>query len=160
MAQDRRVEIIICKCGCGNSLNKYDGHYRTREYISGHNGRKYSDLKEHKKVWLNENRVQVRTNGMKHKRKYYKKKRLRVLAYRGNKCVNCGIEHDGSNTAIFDFHHLDSDTKSFPLSSNGLECNGIERILKEAEKCVILCANCHRLHHHSDIEILGKGKQC
>jgi len=35
-----------------------------------------------------------------------------------------------------------------------LECNSLEKVLKEAEKCVILCANCHRLHHHSELLII------
>ena len=65
-------------------LNKYDGHHRIRKYVSGHNGRKYKDKNEHKRVWLENNREVVRKNGMKHKRKYYAKKRLTILAYRGN----------------------------------------------------------------------------
>ena len=154
MNQDDRVEMIYCSCGCGGRLNKYDGHYRTRKYISGHNNRKYKNKNDHKRVWLEANREQVRKNGMKNKRKYYKAKRLRVLAHMGNKCIGCGIEHDGINTPIFDFHHIDPSTKDFSLSSNGLDRNGVERVLEEAEKCVILCANCHRLHHHTDIEII------
>jgi hypothetical protein len=40
------------------------------------------------------------------------------------------------------FHHLDPSNKSFHLSEGGLS-RGIAQSRAEAEKCVLLCANCH-----------------
>jgi hypothetical protein len=34
------VELIICKCGCGGSLNRYDRYGRMREYLPFHKGRR------------------------------------------------------------------------------------------------------------------------
>lgn len=36
---DEKNVIIICKCGCGISLSKYDKYGRPRDFISGHNRR-------------------------------------------------------------------------------------------------------------------------
>ena len=148
--KDTRIEIVECACGCGQTLNKYDGNYRTRDYISGHNGRKYKDSLEYKKVYRENNKDKINQRGYKHKRKYYQEKREKLLLHRGNECFNCGIKHDGINTAIFDFHHVDPNTKLMNLSSNALDSTNIKTLLIESEKCIILCANCHRLHHHTD----------
>ena len=148
MAKDKRVEIIECKCGCGQTLNKYDGNYREREFISGHNGRKYKDPLEYKHVYRIKNKELINQRGYKHKRNYYQNKRETLIKYLGDKCAHCGLIHDCTNTCVFDFHHIDPTSKKFNLSSNGLDSNGIKTLLEEADKCILLCANCHRLEHH------------
>jgi hypothetical protein len=148
--KDTRVEMINCKCGCGEQLNKYDGNYRTREYVSGHNGRKYADPKEHKRAWYEAHKHERKEIFKLHKRTYYTQKRDKIITHRGGKCLHCGIKHDTSNTSIFDLHHVDETSKLFNLSSNGLDCNSIQKCILESEKCVVLCSNCHRMHHHTD----------
>jgi transposase-like protein len=59
----------------------------------------------------------------------------------GGRCQICGFyEHP----AALQFHHLDPQKKDFHLASGGLT-RSLARIRKEAEKCVLLCANCHAL---------------
>lgn len=41
-----------------------------------------------------------------------------------------------------DFHHTDPRTKEFALSVKGLSY-AWESLLREAEKCVLVCKNCH-----------------
>jgi len=41
-----------------------------------------------------------------------------------------------------DFHHVDPKKKEFALSVKGLSFSW-SSILKEAEKCVLVCKNCH-----------------
>lgn len=53
-------------------------------------------------------------------------------------CVKCGE----SDPRVLEFHHKHG--KEYPIS---LMTNGgypIHRIQKEIEKCIVLCANCHR----------------
>ena len=45
-----------------------------------------------------------------------------------------------------DFHHVRG-TKAFTLGSEGKR-RTVAAVLAEMEKCVIICANCHRLRHH------------
>jgi hypothetical protein len=40
------------------------------------------------------------------------------------------------------FHHVDPAKKGFNLGERGLT-RSLDRCRKEAEKCVLLCANCH-----------------
>ena len=64
----------------------------------------------------------------------------------GNKCKDCGITHE--KTGFFDFHHLDPSTKKYEVKT--IICSSWKRVLEEADKCVMLCPNCHRLRHLED----------
>ena len=55
-------------------------------------------------------------------------------------CSTCGENH----IACLEFHHLDP-TKKEELVSKLIAYSGSKkRIMKEVEKCIVLCANCHR----------------
>lgn len=72
------------------------------------------------------------------------------IEYKGGKCILCGTRYDGRNSAMFDFHHLDPSQKEHNFG-------GMNRVLKSAkvelDKCVLVCANCHRLLHAGVIEL-------
>jgi|SRR3989344_6898850 len=66
-----------------------------------------------------------------------------AIAYKGGKCCRCGYERfEGA----LEFHHLDPRGKDFSLSKDGLT-RSWERTKKELDKCVLVCANCHREIH-------------
>ena len=58
------------------------------------------------------------------------------------KCKLCPENHP----ATLDFHHRNGD-KEFEVSNGVVQGQSKERILKEIEKCDILCSNCHRKLH-------------
>lgn len=51
---------------------------------------------------------------------------------------------------VFDFHHTDPSEKLFGLSVKHFAGNTMEKINKEMGKCVMLCANCHRITHYNN----------
>ena len=57
----------------------------------------------------------------------------------GGRCQLCG--YDKCNAAL-QFHHVDPAQKEFSLSHDGVARN-IAAARAEAEKCALLCANCH-----------------
>jgi hypothetical protein len=57
----------------------------------------------------------------------------------GGACALCGF---AECLAALQFHHVDPSTKSFALSREGVT-RSLARARKDAEKCVLLCANCH-----------------
>lgn len=63
--------------------------------------------------------------------------------YKGGKCMLCG--YDKCSRAL-SFHHLDPSKKDFGLSERGLT-RSWERIKKEIDKCILVCANCHMELH-------------
>ena len=65
------------------------------------------------------------------------------LNYLGtNCCSKCGYNN---NIVALDFHHLDPTEKEAGLASMGRALNN--KVKKELDKCIVLCANCHREEH-------------
>ena len=75
------------------------------------------------------------------------KERL-VKAFDG-KCCICGID----KIYALDFHHLDPSQKEFTLGSVRGSIKGWDSLVKEVEKCVLVCANCHRGYHAGELFI-------
>jgi hypothetical protein len=65
--------------------------------------------------------------------------KAKLVAEAGGRCVLC--RYDRCQAAL-QFHHLDRETKSFSLSHDGI-ARSLARSRAEAQKCVLLCANCH-----------------
>ena len=75
--------------------------------------------------------------------KIYRRKKIREFLVQklGGKCKMCnGIFPN----VAFDFHHLGN--KESDISSM-IDKYSESEIEKEADKCILLCANCHRIHH-------------
>ena len=61
------------------------------------------------------------------------------------KCTQCGFKHP----AALDFHHTNPAEKENLVSK--LVSDGRYRAaMKEVKKCIVLCANCHRVHHYEE----------
>ena len=74
------------------------------------------------------------------------KNKLKGIEYLGGKCAHCGIVSE--HRSIYDFHHLDKKEKEADPGS--LLHYSWTRIQKELDKCILLCANCHRIEHEKD----------
>lgn len=61
----------------------------------------------------------------------------------GLKCARCGE----SSNSVLQFHHTDPKTKEFEISSAASLGLSKEKIIKEIDKCEVLCANCHFKEH-------------
>ena len=74
-----------------------------------------------------------------------RRKRNKLIEYKGGKCQRCG--YDRCKEAL-EFHHLDPKTKRFNISGN---CSrSLKDLKKEADKCILVCANCHREIEYMD----------
>lgn len=85
---------------------------------------------------------------------YYKKqqerawsRKLELIRLMGGKCSKCGYD---KNIAALDFHHINPKEKEFQLDSRHLSNTHMDKIIEEAKKCVLLCANCHREVHYPE----------
>ena len=100
---------------------------------------------------------------MKEKRKYSdraeyiikavqkRRRKIREMAvqYKGGSCEICGY-----NKCIkaLEFHHIDNGKKDFGISEKGYT-RSWDSVKKELEKCILLCANCHREVHEGTTQL-------
>jgi hypothetical protein len=105
----------------------------------------YKDIEAH--------RVYNRAYSAKHykeNKEYYKQKnkrqrtKLRKLLCDAKKapCADCGVSYP---SRVMDFHHI-SDDKEYNVA-NLIQNGSSQKLLAEIAKCVLICANCHRLRH-------------
>lgn len=66
-----------------------------------------------------------------------------VKKARGGACELCGWDKCMRGLV---FHHRDPKTKKFGISDR--KNRSLAEIKAEADKCALLCANCHALEHH------------
>lgn len=60
----------------------------------------------------------------------------RIIELKHVPCSDCHVQYAHY---IMQFHHIDPTEKELPIP----QCKTIAQLLREADKCVILCANCH-----------------
>lgn len=60
----------------------------------------------------------------------------------------CQICKQSYPIEVYDFHHIDPQQKEFGISAEG-QSRSQEKVAKEAIKCAMLCANCHRVIENS-----------
>lgn len=82
-------------------------------------------------------------------KEHRRKVKEELIAYKGGKCEKCGYD---KCIAALDFHHINPEEKDFAISNSNIYKN-IEALKQEVDKCMLLCANCHReLHYLQDKE--------
>lgn len=86
------------------------------------------------------------------------KRKLELIELKGGGCNSCGYK---KNISALEFHHLDSKEKEHSLNVRFLSNNKWSNILIEAEKCELLCSNCHKEKHYPEntFEIIKKLKK-
>lgn len=70
-----------------------------------------------------------------------------LIEYKGGKCEICGLEYNGKNGPVFDFHHLNPEEKDFNISTKIKAKTIPQKVYDEVDKCILVCSNCHRMLH-------------
>jgi len=80
------------------------------------------------------------------RKEYYEQWREIIISKFGDACMDCGQTFP---FPVYDLHHIKD--KKYPIHWLLGQKPTPERI-KELDKCVLLCANCHRLRHLKEKE--------
>jgi DNA invertase Pin-like site-specific DNA recombinase len=76
-----------------------------------------------------------------------KRTKIKLIEYKGGECEKCGYK---KCIDALEFHHKDPNKKDFTISGKSWS---FERLKKEVDKCILVCANCHR-EIHFEIKII------
>ena len=106
-------------------------------------GRKHSQCKEcqseQEKLHYQERKDKVIENTYSYKERNFQY----ILERKECGCQKCGeIKH-----YMLDFHHIDPSQKEANINNLKTSCS-LETLKKEIDKCIVLCANCHREFHY------------
>ena len=66
-----------------------------------------------------------------------------AVEYKGGKCQLCDYS---KCIGALTFHHIKPEDKEFGIAANG-HSRSWERVRKELDKCILICANCHAEVH-------------
>lgn len=77
-------------------------------------------------------------------------RKLELVKNAGGCCSICGYNQ---NLAALAFHHADSATKDFKLDMRSLSNRGLETVLEEFDKCILVCHNCHAELHNPHLDL-------
>lgn len=70
----------------------------------------------------------------------YKKRRELIRQIKARACADCGVQYP---FYVMDFDHREGETKEYEL--NRIDRITMRALLREIEKCDVVCANCHRV---------------
>jgi len=71
-----------------------------------------------------------------------RRRKVKALAieYKGGQCKLCGYK---KYQGALELHHINQKGKSFGIGDKGYT-RSWEKVKTELDKCILLCANCHR----------------
>lgn len=77
-------------------------------------------------------------------RETFRQAKIDMVNFLGGKCIRCGFSH----AEAIDFHHIDASKKSFTIGDHRVRYPlKSQKYIKELQKCVPLCKNCHAEFH-------------
>lgn len=125
---------------CGTCNIEYP---KTKEYFGTRSDRgklEYqSKCKECQKKYRRDHYLKNKDKYIEKSKDWKLKQKLKILKYLSNKsCADCGED----NPIVLEFDHLSD--KEFDIGSK-IGHYSYDKILKEINKCDVVCANCHRI---------------
>ena len=109
-------------------------------------GVSYATVKRHTENYPKKTKEEIKINQYNAHKDWRQRIKKQCIEYLGGKCENCGYD---KCTAALDFHHKDMNEKEFNISGGSLK--SFEKLKPELDKCILLCANCHREIHNKHL---------
>lgn len=99
---------------------------------------KFEQIKEKHKEYRKNNQDKIKLLALRHKEECTKI----MCDLKVNGCTFCGYN---KNMHALEFHHVNQDDKKYNITYATITRKDL---VDEINKCLLLCANCHRIIHH------------
>lgn len=130
--------MIETKRFCEMTPEEKKEYYR-RKSLERYYGNKELAATQSKK-WREDNKDYIRT----YQRNQKRERKLKSIDYLGGVCQKC---NQSFHPSVYEFHHKNPDEKDRdPSKMLSLKW---EKLILELDKCILLCANCHRITHNN-----------
>jgi len=103
-----------------------------------------NNVHQHYQVLCKECNATQRREWVRVKKKVVSEKIYEHLGYDG--CVVCG----NTDQRVHCFHHRKPQDKDFEISQHLRKNHNLDKILREVDKCDLMCRNCHAIIHIMD----------
>lgn len=126
---------ICSRCKLEKNLNEFRFKYKNK-------GIRQSHCRECQRLYVREHylaNTEYYINKAKNRKPKAKLTHAIFLLSIKKECADCGNTHP----AVLEFHHLNPNIKENDIG----RMTSRRKILEESKKCVVLCANCHRIRH-------------
>ena len=115
--------------------NKFSAKGTSCRECANKKSREYYEKVKKDAQWIRNRNARAKKDGL--------EKKLKAIKHMGGVCQDCKKSYP---PPVFDFHHLDPSEKELNLGDI-MRRKDFSTIEKELSKCVLLCANCHRIRH-------------
>jgi len=92
-------------------------------------------------------------------KKCRQKRKRGLIKHFGGACVRCGynpIADSNKSLGAIEFHHRNPEEKEFNVGDGVANGRSWKECVEEAEKCDMVCANCHRELHDIQDKLLSE----
>ena len=135
---------------CPSCVKKYAKEYRDKEENKIKKQRYHKEYmaidekRESKNEYIRKYRKTEKSKitNYKSNRKWLKNEKQKAVNYKGGECIKCGYS---KCLSALEFHHTN------PKEKEGYNSHWtFERNKSELDKCILVCANCHREIHEKE----------
>ncbi len=130
------------------NLTTEEKKIKRKEYNDRYKSKHPERVIEQDKKYKEKHKIEIRQKASKWQKEKGRINKLKAIEYLGGQCTDC------KNTFppyVYDFHHLDPKIKDSGIAR--IMGRTWEKIVPELNKCVLLCANCHRIRENSKKEM-------
>lgn len=118
---------------------------KRKEYNERYKSKNKEKILEYNREYRKRNLERDRKKKSKNARNQRRINKLKAIEYLGGICFDCKQEF---HQCCFDFHHINPKIKDSTITR--IMHKSFDNIKIELDKCVLLCAHCHRLRHWKD----------